>query len=543
MHKSPSIALSGLTSCGKTYHAKKLRDMFDMQNVSASEILLDEGFKNKYHNVSVEQRNNHFWLKKMDIFNKQRIVTPDLDRIVDLEIVRRLLEVRNYVCETLTAGFLLKEHPETDSILKIYLQTSLQTRISRSYLSSDLLPISDLGPLVNEKDTFSREIIQNIWGIDIFNEEEIKNCHNIVLNTSAVDNNDPEDKENEQLGKNTIRKLLRAITYVYLYRCLGNIEYAAYMQNNLDVIAKIINQYPDLVVKLPNLYQHIEQKSSIRTKWDRGRALVLGGSPGTIFTVKNTAEASMKSGVGLTVACVKEDIRDTLEASSSNFKINTFKKFDLESAIEISALLSKSDCLSIGVGIEENPEELMVFLKEILFNLTKPLVIDADAIVSIAENKSVIYERSNKHIPIVLTMNKKETDIFYGTWTPNDSEVQKDAQIANAWIVLKGETTKIYSPEGDPIKLETNKTPEMATAGVGDILTGLIGGLIAQGYGIKSSILVAIKARTLAAQYYISKTGDVVANPIDIISHLPYIWNNPEILALKNLPNGESYKS
>jgi len=99
--------------------------------------------------------------------------------------------------------------------------------------------------------------------------------------------------------------------------------------------------------------ENIKSNEAI-SKRDRWRILILGGSLGTTFTVKNCAEAAMRAWAGLVVACVKEELVPILESNSGKFKIKKICWYNMDSARKVLDLLEQSNTMVLWMWIEEN---------------------------------------------------------------------------------------------------------------------------------------------------------------------------------------------
>ncbi|MDP2104147.1 MAG: NAD(P)H-hydrate dehydratase [Candidatus Gracilibacteria bacterium] len=259
----------------------------------------------------------------------------------------------------------------------------------------------------------------------------------------------------------------------------------------------------------------------IFTKWNKGRLVIMGGSPGTAFTVNNAANAARRTGCGLVVACIQDKLLPTLDGK---FKINTFGDYTtLDKDSELSHLLNKSDAFCFGIGIEEDSATIDSIVSFLLKNVNKPIILDADGVKVIINKKDELKDRKDKNIDTILTLNPQETEHVFGNYSPDCNKLALFARKYGVYIVLKGSIAKIFSPNGNVKFINTSDCPEMANAGCGDVLTGLIGGFIAQGISPLESILGAIEVRRAGAKKYLSITNDVVVQPEDIVDNIRYI--------------------
>jgi NAD(P)H-hydrate epimerase len=175
------------------------------------------------------------------------------------------------------------------------------------------------------------------------------------------------------------------------------------------------------------------------------------------------------------------------------------------------------------MGIEEPYDQIKDFFKNIIQNSEKCIIIDADVVVMLSHFRDILLERKNKQVTLVLLMNRSETEKYFNELMPQDEIVKKEAISHNAWFVLKGTKTRIFSPDGHINELQTNNLPQMANAGAGDVLSGLIGGFIGRGIPIHKSIMDGINIRKKAAEYYLKTTQDITALPQDIIRSIPFV--------------------
>jgi NAD(P)H-hydrate epimerase len=178
---------------------------------------------------------------------------------------------------------------------------------------------------------------------------------------------------------------------------------------------------------------------------------------------------------------------------------------------------SDYDVIGIGPGIGKY-ESHKKLLKELFINCNKPLVIDADALNVLSENQELY-----NSIPgnTIITPHPKEFERLFGKSESDFDRINlalSKAKELNIFIVLKGHYTFIATPDGKGFFNSTGNSG-MATAGAGDVLTGIITGLLAQKYSILNSCLMGVYLHGLSgdiAAKKISKealiAGDIVEN-------------------------------
>ncbi len=260
-------------------------------------------------------------------------------------------------------------------------------------------------------------------------------------------------------------------------------------------------------------------------KGDYGYVLVVGGSPGLTGAACMTSISALRIGAGLVTAAVPKDLNPIFETKLTevmSLPLKDDKGFlSLEGFSGISSILDRVDVVAIGPGASRHPSAQMLMLK-LIKEVNKPLVIDADGINALVGNISVLKKRKTKDI--VLTPHLGEfsriSRISVEKIKKNRKSLVKEFALRyNLTLVLKGYGSLI----SDGKKTIENKTgnPGMATAGSGDVLTGMIAGLIAQGL----SCFEAAKIGT----YLHGLTGDLAAKEVtqnclvasDIIEYIP----------------------
>ena len=249
----------------------------------------------------------------------------------------------------------------------------------------------------------------------------------------------------------------------------------------------------------------IRKRTKFSHKGTYGHALLVAGSSGKTGAALLAAEACMRTGVGLLTAHLPKDALLPMqvylpEAMTSIDKSSTH-------CTEINDILPYT-AIGVGPGMGKN-EETVTLLKKIIQEATQPLVLDADALNIIADNPTWLSFLPDNTI---LTPHPKEFDRMFGM-TNNSFErlelQRKMSVVHNIIIVQKGAHTAITFPNGTCFFNSTGN-PGMATAGSGDVLTGVILSLLAQRYTPQEAALLGV--------YIHGKAGDVAAEKIGMES-------------------------
>jgi NAD(P)H-hydrate epimerase len=164
----------------------------------------------------------------------------------------------------------------------------------------------------------------------------------------------------------------------------------------------------------------------------------------------------------------------------------------------------------------------MAVVQHIIRNSGIPLIVDADGINALGQKPSVLHEAQ---CPIVLTPHPGEMSRLTGT---SIEEVQDDriwvakkfAQEYGVVLVLKGSRTIIAEPNGN-IYINSTGNPGMASGGTGDVLTGMITGLVAQGYTISEASRLGVFLHGYIADEITEQRGEMGLTAIDIINRIP----------------------
>jgi ADP-dependent NAD(P)H-hydrate dehydratase / NAD(P)H-hydrate epimerase len=257
-----------------------------------------------------------------------------------------------------------------------------------------------------------------------------------------------------------------------------------------------------------------------RTKFDHkgtfGHALLIAGSFGKMGAAVLSAKAALRSGVGLLTAHVPTCGYQIIQMAVPEAMVSVDQAdFFLTN---IPALENYS-AIGIGPGIGQNVETIKAF-RQLLEKSNRPMVIDADAINILGANRELIHGLPEGSI---LTPHPKEFERLVGDWKNDFERLGKQREFSmktKCIVVLKGAHTTIATPDG---KVYFNNTgnPGMATAGSGDVLTGVLTGLLAQGYNATETAFIGVWLHGLAGDFAKRDFGEISLTSTDIINHLP----------------------
>lgn len=242
----------------------------------------------------------------------------------------------------------------------------------------------------------------------------------------------------------------------------------------------------------------IKRRPKFSHKGTYGHALIIAGSYGKMGAAILAAEGCLRSGVGLLHVHLPKVGYQIMQTALPEAMISLDRYDNYFSQIPD---LTPYNAIGIGPGLGMEHQSQMA-LKILIQEFRNPMVFDADALNILAENPTWL---SFLTAGSILTPHPKEFERLVGKWDNDFEKIEKQREFArrfNIYLVLKGAYTSIATPDG---KCYFNSTgnPGMATAGSGDLLTGIITGLLSQGYSPGKAAVLGV--------YIHGLTGDLAA--------------------------------
>jgi hydroxyethylthiazole kinase-like uncharacterized protein yjeF len=241
-------------------------------------------------------------------------------------------------------------------------------------------------------------------------------------------------------------------------------------------------------------------------KYDFGHVLIVGGSPGTVGAPLLAAMAAMRTGAGLVTIAAYGDTVDALEERVLEVMTLRLPASDVSAARTIKAYCTakKVTAVAIGSGLLAPHTSLA---RQLLPELTVPVILDAGGLTAYKNNLETLASLGSKNPAIVATPHDGEYQQLTGTVLPPEGDERKKivtefAVNEHITLVAKGHHTLVAHPDGTVYK-EMNGNPGMAKAGTGDVLTGIIAGLLAQGTAVNEAAEIGVHLHAVA--------GDIVA--------------------------------
>ncbi len=276
---------------------------------------------------------------------------------------------------------------------------------------------------------------------------------------------------------------------------------------------------PDGSIDLPSLPRRPRDSH----KGHYGHALIIGGSRGMSGAIALSGMAALRTGAGLVTLAVPDCCLETVAAFSPCYMLvplidDQDGRIDRQSYDKIQAWLDRASCIAIGPGLGRS-RGLQTLCRQLLRDATQPIIMDADALNNIAESGGFTTRQRSS---LVITPHPGEWQRL-GGGPASDREQQSTAAVESArqlgmTIVLKGHQTLVT--DGSRNYINTSGTPAMATGGSGDILTGVICGLICQGLRPFEAAQLGVFVHGRAGERAERELGGHVVLPTDLIPFL-----------------------
>jgi NAD(P)H-hydrate epimerase len=264
-----------------------------------------------------------------------------------------------------------------------------------------------------------------------------------------------------------------------------------------------------------DIHPILRKRNKYAHKGNFGHALLICGSTGKMGAAILSAMACLRSGTGLVTVHIPRSGISILQTAVPEAMVSIDRDEDTWATVPD---LSVCSSIAIGPGIGQSTKSATA-LKLLIQNTRGPIIFDADAINLLAENKTWL-----GFIPkgSIFTPHLKEFERLAGK-SSNDfdrNQLQRDFSIRHqCYVILKGAHSAITGPDGC-CYFNTTGNPGMATGGAGDVLTGIIAGLMAQGYSSMESCQLGVYLHGLSGDIALATTGCEALIATDIINNL-----------------------
>jgi len=268
-------------------------------------------------------------------------------------------------------------------------------------------------------------------------------------------------------------------------------------------------------VSLENDADLLEPRERTGHKGLYGHLFIIGGDHGMSGAARVAAEAGARVGSGLTSIATRSAHGPLLNLARPELMCH-----GVEDPNDLEALLRPANALTVGPGLGQGDWGIALFEKAIATHL--PMVVDADALNLLSKNPQ-------HHEQWILTPHPGEAARLLGC---TSAEIQADRFEAiqalqkryGGVAVLKGSGTLI-SNGSSPIRLSTWGNPGMGSGGMGDVLAGVIGGLLAQGFPLMDAACVGVTLHGMAGDKAAKQDGERGLLAMDLMPHLRHLAN------------------
>ncbi|MBI3803193.1 MAG: NAD(P)H-hydrate dehydratase [Nitrospirae bacterium] len=260
-------------------------------------------------------------------------------------------------------------------------------------------------------------------------------------------------------------------------------------------------------------------------KGTAGHLLIIAGSLGKKGAALLSSRAALRCGAGLVTVALPKSIDPAtaglLEAMTFPLPETEEGTISLASEKRLADAIEGKEGVAIGPGLSQN-EETQRLIRTVVAETAQPIVVDADGLNALAGDLSVLKRRKT---PAILTPHPGEMGRLTGK---SAAEIQKErftvaaafAEQWNAIVVLKGAHTLIAAPDGS-VRVNNTGNPGMATAGMGDALTGMIGAWLAQGVAPLDAATWGVALHGHAGDLAAAARGEIGLITSDLIEKIP----------------------
>ena len=259
--------------------------------------------------------------------------------------------------------------------------------------------------------------------------------------------------------------------------------------------------------------ESLPRRSKFTHKSEVGKLMIVAGSKGKMGAAVLCANAAFKSGVGLVNVCAPKCGIDILQISIPEAMV-----LDGLGINEIHKVPEVGDTIVMGPGIGTKPKTVGA-MERLLKAQKKPLVIDADGINILAKKKALLNELPKGSI---LTPHPGEFKRLAGTWKNDFEKLEKLRGLCKEHklnVVLKGAFSAVCNLKGE-VFFNSSGNPALATAGSGDVLTGIIGSFLAQGVTPFEALKLGVLLHGMAGDQAVETLKSSWIKASDIIDYL-----------------------
>lgn len=271
-------------------------------------------------------------------------------------------------------------------------------------------------------------------------------------------------------------------------------------------------------------------------KGTRGHLALVGGAEGMVGAIMLATRAALRAGCGLAKAWVDAPGVTAMQQAVPQAMTHAWISDDVAQSI-------RADALAIGPGLGRSRTSFAVLLRALRENVERPVVLDADALTLLTmfnadgtlvarahDAAAMLRALTSRAKHCVITPHIGEFVALAGVsptmdWQTRNDVLRDFAKRANVTVLLKGTPTLIATPDGQPCTVMARGNALLATGGSGDILTGIVGALLAQGVSGHDAAMLGATAHGLAAERVVTTSNTIRGHMLDaVLDALPAAW-------------------
>ena len=286
------------------------------------------------------------------------------------------------------------------------------------------------------------------------------------------------------------------------------------IQLSKEGIDKMEVQYT--CIEESDICEMMRPRNAFAHKGQMGHALIVGGSYGMAGAAVLASRACLRSGAGKVTVHTPKRNAPIIQVSVPEAVLHLDRE---ETLFSETVATEDFQALGIGPGLGKAEQTCIAMISQVR-RAQCPVVIDADALNILAARHAWMQQLPKGTI---LTPHPKELDRMEGQSIDSYERLSKARQLAEkiqGYVILKGHYTAICMPDGH-VAFNTTGNAGMATAGSGDVLTGIITGLLARGYKQREACMIGVYLHGLAGDIAASELGEESLIASDIIQYLP----------------------
>jgi NAD(P)H-hydrate epimerase len=253
---------------------------------------------------------------------------------------------------------------------------------------------------------------------------------------------------------------------------------------------------------------------------------LIGGSRGMSGAIALAGRATLRSGAGMVTLAVPRTVQDVVASFEPSYMTHALPDDDgcisAAASDELIELAKSATVSAIGPGLGRSPE-LTQLVVRLYREIDRPMVVDADALFALAESQGVLHEPGGAR---VLTPHPGEFERFTGEQPKKRRRIEAAAELAaydssqRTIVLLKGHQTVVT--DGRRYSINKSGNPGMATGGSGDVLTGIITGLMCQGLEAFDAARLGAFLHGSAGDFAVESIGQISLIASDLIDYLPH---------------------